>query len=320
MNENYQNVDIDELISLYLDDQATERQQTELKRLMQHDSSIAERMDDLRKQQQLLNALPIEPAPASLADDVRAAMERKLILAEPSEQSQSVLATGHLYARRLMAVAAMFLLPVGLLAFVVFQIVRPAAEGPPDYIVNEDAPVDTPTVRLLPDSEAGAADELAFKGTLILRTEAYMAVSGAIREAIEKQDLLANAFPDRTADVTRFEISASPKQVADLMEALTGTRAQCSDVILQVKGSSADEMIEIINVENDQFKILVHEDNPAMFDRLAARYAAANLKTDPLFVEQPDADGYPEPSIPTLAGTYDNIDKTVQLTIRVERK
>jgi len=318
MNDKYQNIEIDELIRLMIDGQATERQQTELKRLMQHDPSIAERIHDLRKQQRLLNALPVETAPVSLADDVRAAMERKLILAESTEQSQNVLATGHLYARRLMAIAAMFLLPIGLLALVVFQIVRPATEQPPEYFANPGGSVDTSRVRLLPDDPTPAVDALPFKGTLVLQTDDLMAVSGAVREAIEKQNLLTNAFPDRTVDVSRFEITASPRQVADLVDALSGIRPQCSQVTLHVNGDASDETIEIVNIENEQLKILVYEDNRAMFDRLAARYAAANRRTDPLF-EATNPGGYPDLPIPTLTGNYDTAERSVLLTIQVER-
>lgn len=321
MNDKYQNIEIDELISLYLDEQATERQQTELKRLMQHDLSITKRLEELQRQKQLLNALPIEAAPASLADDVRGAMERKLILAEPSGQSQSVLATGHLYARRLMAIAAMFLLPIGLLALVVFQIMKPPVESPPEYVVNSDILEETPEV-ILPTGEGagivGTDDELPFKGTLVLQTGEFMAVDKAVRDAIEKQDLLANVFPGRTADVSRFEMTASPKQVADLVDALAGIRPQCTAVKLEVQSRSTDEVIEIENVDNEQLKILVYEDNPGMFDRLAECYADANADIDPLF-EEVQPDGYPEPSIPTLAGNYETDDRTVQLTIQVER-
>ena len=102
-----------------------------------------------------------------------------------------------------------------------------------------------------------------------MRTDNYMAVSGAIHDAIENQALLSHAFPTRTADTTRFEITASPKQITDLMDALAAVRPQCSDVILQVRSDLADGAVEIPDIENEQLKLLVYEDNPGMFSRLA---------------------------------------------------
>lgn len=320
MNEEYQKIDTDEAISLYIDGEATERQVTELKRLMLHDSSIGERINAIRRQKQVLQALPIEAAPASLAEDVRAAMARKLVSADSPVRSQTVMANSRLFARRLMAVAAMFLLPLGVLALVVFQIMKPAVEGPADYVANRDFMGDNPTVTAPSAEETGMPGQLPFKGTLILRTDEYMTVGGSIREAIEKQGLLGQAFPDRTADVTRFRITASPKQVAELVDALAAVRPQCRQVLLRVRGDDfEDESIDIPNIENEQLKILVYEDSPAMFARLASRYALANRNVDPLFEKEHELDGYPEPSIPTLAGSYDTANRTVQLTIQIER-
>lgn len=319
MSEKHQNIDIDELISLTIDGEASERQQTQLKRLMRHDPSIAERMEALRRQQQILNTLPVESAPASMADDIRAALERKLILAD-SGRSQSVLASGHLVARRLMTAAAMILLPLGLLALVVFQIMKPPADGPADYTSTRPIATNTDRPPAPGAEQTGDISKLPFKGTLVFRTDAAVTASGIIKEVIEKQGLLGQTFPARTADVMRFEITASPKQVAELVDALAAVRPQCEAVVLQVQSSeTGGDFIEIPDIESKQLKMLVYEDSPSMFARLATRYAAANRRDNPLFEENLPPDGYPEPSIPTLAGTYDAANRTVELTIQVER-
>lgn len=322
MNEN-QKIETDELVSLYLDGEASVRQQTELKRLMQHDPSIQERMDALRRQQQMLNALPVETAPTSLLEDIRSAMERNLILEDVSSQSQTtILATSHLFVRRLMTAAAMFLLPLGLLALVVFQIMKPPAAGPSDYVPIQDIIANAETAANPSADQTGIFGELPFKGTLVFQTDQYMTVSGLVKETIEKQGLLEQTFPDRTADVTRFQITASPKQVAELVDSLVAIRPQCEKVTLQVLSDNpANEMIEIPEVQTKQLKMLVYEDSPDMFTRLASRYASANQKVKFLLDEKPEleADGYPELSIPTLAGNYDPMNRTVQLTIQIER-
>jgi len=71
--------------------------------------------------------------------------------------------------------------------------------------------------------------------------------------------------------------------------------------------------------------MLVYEDSPDLLNRLASRYASANQKDSTAFAksqEQPplEADGYPQPSIPTLAGNYDSLNQTVRLIIHIERR
>ena len=79
---------------------------------------------------QLLNALPVETAPDSLHEDIRSAIERKLILNGTAEPSPSLITTSHFFIRRLTAAAAMILLPLGVLGVVVFQIMKPPSGGP----------------------------------------------------------------------------------------------------------------------------------------------------------------------------------------------
>ena len=323
MNEEHE-IETDELISLYLDGEASVRQRTELKRLMQHDPSIAERMESLRRQQQILNALPIEAAPDSLHADIRSAIERKLILNDVSEPSQSILATSHLFVRRLATAAAMILLPLGVLGLVVFQIMRPPSGGPIDYEPTNQiiAETDTATNPILTPTEIFT--QLPFDGVLVLKTGHYVAVSRAIEEAILDQGLLSRTFPQRTANTMSFDITASPKMVAELIDSLAAVRPQCESVMLEVVSGSDEQIFEIAEPQTKQLNALVYEDSQEMLQRLATRYASANQKSDTAYAkntEQPDlgADGYPQPSIPELASKDGLNNKTVRLTIRIKR-
>ena len=323
MNEEHK-IETDELISLYLDGEASVRQQTELKRLMQHDSSIVERMEILRRQQQILNTLPVETAPDSLHDEIRSAIERKLILNDVSEPSQSVLATGHLFVRRLATAAAMILLPLGILGLVVFQIMKPPSVEPVEYISTNRMITETDTIVNPSLASTETSTPLPFEGVLVLKTDQYMTVSGAIEKAILDQGLLSRTFPERMADMMSFDMTASPKAVAMLFESLTEVRPQCEEVILQIAGGSNQSVTEILDPQTKQFKMLVYEDGPEMLQRLATRYASANKKSDTLYAENTEqsefgGDGYPQPSIPELA-SKDSANKTVRLTIQIKRK
>ncbi len=320
MSDKHQKFDTDELISLYLDGQASERQKTELKRLIQHDPALAERIKAIHRQKKVLNALPVETAPASLLEDVRSAMERNLILENPAAQPHSRLAGSHLAVKRLLAAAAMVLVPMGVLALVVFHIIKPPADGPGPYIRTDERIAEAPAA--VPAETDAVVESMPFKGVLVLRTDQYMTVSGRVKEAIEAQQLLGQAFPQRTADVTRFQVTASPKDVAELVDALAPVRAECRAVLLQVPGSeAAQEPVEIADIQDDQLRMLLYEDSREIFNRRVMRYAAANQQLDPLFEDRPalQPDGYPQPSIPTLAGSYELVDRTVELTIQIER-
>ena len=61
-------IDVDDLMALYLDGEASQRQQTELKRMMLNDPSIAQKLKDLKRQRKLLRAMPIpDPCTSSPA-------------------------------------------------------------------------------------------------------------------------------------------------------------------------------------------------------------------------------------------------------------
>ncbi|MBC8379616.1 MAG: hypothetical protein H8E62_10620 [Planctomycetes bacterium] len=318
-------IDADELISLYLDGQATQRQKTELKRLMVHDAALLDRLKAMKRQTAVLNALPVETAPAGLLDEIRSEMERKMILDNFADNTKISAATTHLFARRLLTSAAMLLLPLGLLALVVFQIVKRPSAGLVDYqpidsFVTQVEPLASPEL-----ASIGFFSELPFNGVLVLKTDNYSSVNTMVKQAIDQLGLLAQAFPERTVTVTRFHITAPPKQVADLMNSLAAVRPQCQAVALQIPGPEVGAMTEIVDPQAKQIAALLFEDSPQLYERLATRYAAANQKADSVFAKNdegaPELDetGYPTPSIPTLAGNYDLQNKTVQLTIQVER-
>ena len=87
MNENHKN-EIEELLSDLVDEQAGDRQKTEFKRLVAHDSGLIDQLAAMQRQRDILNALPVESAPDSLADDITAMLERKLILGDTPPQKK----------------------------------------------------------------------------------------------------------------------------------------------------------------------------------------------------------------------------------------
>jgi anti-sigma factor RsiW len=115
---------IDELLNGFVDGEISERQATEVKRLMLHDPAIAARVARMQKQRQLLAALPAESAPADMASSVRAVLERRTLLDAASGGRHQVLGSVHLMGRKFAAVAAMLVL-LGGLGYLVYRVIGP---------------------------------------------------------------------------------------------------------------------------------------------------------------------------------------------------
>lgn len=324
MNNKY-NPETEELINAYVDGTASQRQQTELKRLMLHDPALNQRVRLTDKQVKLLNTLPVESAPAGLADEVRAALERQLILQSCTEHQQNP-SSGRV--RRILSAAAMLLLPVGLLAAVVFEIVKPPVTDSIRYVSTDQviAQGDAPSAD---SKEAVFAETMPFDGVLTFKTHQFMTVSNYVEKRIFDQGLMELTIPTRTADTVTYQVTAAPEQVTALVDALQDTWTRGS-VTLSVPVSTDEEAIEIANVKLDQVKSLAVESSASMFSRLAARYASANQKSETFYAsgdadEELGPDGLPSVSRPIMTGRYnpavsDSGDHpTVRLTIVIQR-
>lgn len=317
------NQDIEELMNAYLDGEASQRQQTELKRMMLHDPSMNERIKSLEAQKRLLNALPVETAPAGLADEVRAALERRLIL-ENFAAPQHNASVGR--ARRSLTAAAMLLLPLGLLGVLVYQIMKPPSETAP-YI---------PTDRVIADGQADPASaenqlagELPFDGVLTFQTHQYMSVCAFVEKMIFDQGLLEVTMPARTADASSYQLKTSPEKVIALVDALQDTWGRSTTVALTVPVNTDAGSIDIPNVKIEQVKTLAVENSSSMFSRLAARYASANKNSETFYAkEDPEnqlgPNGFPPLNQPIMTGRYTpapagQSDTAIQLKIVIQR-
>ncbi len=332
MNENHR-IEIEELLNDLVDDQATERQETEFKRLAKHDPAVVDQLEAMRRQKQLLNALPIESAPASLAEEVTSALERKLILGDFSGVEQTIAGTSHLYIRRILTTAAMLLLPLGLLSFVVIEILKPPSViGPAVYVSTDKtlAQEDQDNLAAVPP----ALDrELPFNGILTFRTDRQMAISSYVEKMVFAQGLINFTVPNRTADTATYQITAPPEKIAKLIDSVGNVWPHCRAVTLSIADSSGNDAIEIPQVQAEQIVVLAAESNGKMLDHLASQYARANQGKDTLFAREDASgpqdigpDGYPQLAMPILTGNDDSAPRiidpsqpTVRLRIRIER-
>ena len=307
MNENHR-IEIDELLNDLVDDQATQRQETEFKRLAKHDSAIVDRLEAMRRQKRILNALPIESAPASLAEEVSSVLERKLILGDFSGDEQTIAGASHLFLRRIMTTAAMLLLPLGLLSFVVYEIMRPASVGPAIY-VSTDQTLAQEDLNNSAASTSSLDRELPFNGILTFSTDRQTAVSNYVEKTVFDESLINYTVPNRTADATIYQISAPPDKIKGLIESLEKIWPLCQAVTLNVVDRSGNKAIEISQVQSEQVVALALEKDRKMIDHLAGQYALANENEKTLYAQNEsselrdiDLDASPRLAMPILTG------------------
>jgi len=267
-------IELDELLSGCLDDQLTQRQQTELKRLLAHQPEIARQLEALRRQRELLGALPVEAAPKGLADEVKARLERKMILGDAAVAG-AVRSRGALVRRRFTAAAAMLLLPLALLAGVVYRILTPPQTAP-----------NLPTAKSILDSDASpavvapaptAVAALPFDGELILWTERPMLVAQSIEKQIFLKGLEHQTIPNRTAEVMTFQMACPAEAVAELMEAMAPVWPQLSDARLALRDADSPEQTLVIeHILPTQIQTLARQTAKMPMLAAARQYAATN--------------------------------------------
>ncbi len=222
--------ELEELLSAYIDDELSERQRTEIKRLIEHDEKIAEELRYLEKQKQLLAALPVASAPRDVLGGVKAAMERKGTSDDASRVKARAVGSRRIYARRLLTTAAMILLPVGVLAWVVWTIIMPlsVSNSPNELVVDRGATgQDVPTVAI----------SFPLSTSLHLTTPQVISMGNFINKAIYKHNLVNFMSTIGSEDASKtYSITASRDSIVGLLTDLAGVWDKCESTTLTVHG------------------------------------------------------------------------------------
>lgn len=222
---------LEELLGAYIDDELSERQRTQVKRLIEHDEKIAEELRYLEKQKQLLAALPVASAPRDVLGGVKAAMERKHTSDDAGRVKARAVGSRRIYARRLLTTAAMILLPVGVLAWVVWTIIMPLSApngGPSDYVADGGDPgQDVRTVAI----------SFPLSTSLHLTTTQVISMGNFINKAIYKHNLVNFMSTIGTEDASKtYTITASRDSIVGLLTDMAGVWDKCESTTLTVHG------------------------------------------------------------------------------------
>jgi hypothetical protein len=271
--------DIEELLSCYVDGELSDRGRTEVKRLIQHDESVAAKLLRMEKQKQLLNSLPIASAPAGLVEDIKGRLAKRPISERFGLDADESAGARHLLYRRVLTAAAMFML-VGVLAVVVFNIIMPGPAWREEVAINGAGSPEagTESKEAVVDSGGGveAVDSYPFRATLELATYDLITVNGFIAKAIYNNNLVDSTIPKRQAIQSDYHITCTTGQIVGLLDELEAVWDGCERICLTMYGETVSSDIVIDDVTSAQAIAVFAQDKPEERVELAKNFADFN--------------------------------------------
>ncbi len=214
-----ENPNIEELLNSFIDGELTEREQTEVKRLISHDAQVAQRLRELQNSKMLVSSLPRAEAPAQILDKVKASLETGTLSGERAwseERSDRRVGVRHLMFRKVLAAAAMLGL-VAILSGVIYTIVAPESDYKP------------------------AVPPVAFDGRLELKTNTLSTVNAFISKAIEDNELSDSVSLKTRRGKSVYSITCSREDLNVLLADLTNIWEKCDSTTLFVDTKTQGE-------------------------------------------------------------------------------
>ncbi len=255
------NPNIDELLCSYVDGELPPRQQTEIQRLAARDPEVGRRLRQLQNSKALISGLPRAEAPAELLERIKLAVERKTLLEEQPTSSVSSAGVMYLLARRLVAAAAMIAL-LGVLGFVVYQILAPVPAGNgPGFVANAPERV--------PDS--------GFSGQLEIRTAALAQAEAVLKRAIDENGLSRFVESNSATEASSYRFVGSREAATRLIASLQSVWHNFDGVAFHVVGDDTDAAPVVVEaVTAEQAVSIVAEETTAATLESARNCAAMN--------------------------------------------
>ncbi len=270
---------IDELLNGYVDGELSERKYTELKRMMHHDSELAAKYSDLKKQKQLLNSMPVEKAPQGLLDEVISSLERKLILNEYSAASVESEGIKHLMFRRVLTAAVIMVL-FGTLGGLIYNITSPAQIPNTKKIVSgRDEHGPEPDTVLIPlvEKPVIVAETPVFRASLNLKTEHAITMNSFIKKLVFTHNL--NDFvdpPENEGTSSTIRFACGIDSIVDLLADLQVEWNNCKQADLSIYDHALAKEIVIENISPRQLMNVFTEDKFYTRMQIAKDYADFN--------------------------------------------
>jgi hypothetical protein len=252
---------LDELLNGYIDGELDPRQKTEVKRLIAHDSNIADRLEELRQCQQLLASMPSEQAPPTLLHDVQVSIERRSLLGIDSAQIKHKKGVREMFLRKVLTVAAMFIL-LGALGYVVYDII-----GPVDSVDNN-------LLVFTPDEPKTFVAGEKLNARLQLKTKSTLGAQAVINRALASASLTNFSIIDDNKTV--YSLTCSREQFAALVSDIENLWPTLESARLSL--SSGAEKLTINAVKPEQITRIAMQADSAQSMQVADAIAAANIQ------------------------------------------
>jgi len=298
-------MNIDELLTSFLDGEATERERIEVQRLLTNDAQVAKRMRELEKCRMLVGSLPYAEAPAEIMKGIKTSLGKSPVKAPEAVVFEQRRGARHLLIRQVLSVAAMVVL-VAVLAVVIYTILVPEVSSKQPIVADnlklpakkieirsegtvqpEVTKADLPSRSASaeqgkPISPAGGQVEAAkevlvgFSGRLQLKTKALIAVDASISRAIEDSGLVQYSVSGRDGKERVYTVAGSRETVNLLLGDLDGIWGKFDSATLAVEAGEAGERVVVDNVKTGQIAEILKQENSEARIKVAKDIASFN--------------------------------------------
>jgi hypothetical protein len=274
------NLDIDELLNGFIDGELTQRQLSEVNRLVAHDTDIAKRLQELKKCKLLLGSVPCAEAPADMLEDIKLSLERRTLLGHSADR-EKLEGARHLLYRKMLSAAAMLTLVAALVGVVVYILVGTGNAG--KQFADED--LFKPAAKVKQAKPAGAektapqavADAaVGFTGRLELKTNAPVAVNAVIVRAIAENSFLEYGNQDAQIADGVYVLNCSRRELSSLLADLENIWTKFDSTALFIETGRTENQVTVKPVTTQQIIEIASQNNLSGQLALAKDFAALN--------------------------------------------
>ncbi|MHC4638267.1 MAG: anti-sigma factor family protein [Planctomycetota bacterium] len=258
---------IKELLNAYLDGELSQRQQIEVRRMIDHDPAVAQQFNQFRKVKMLVTSLPRAEAPEGMVEDIKIALQRKQVV--QTEPAARIVGNRQLIFRKILSSAAMIAL-LAVLAVVIISILAPGPDTVTiPYVDNSAQP--KPTANLTARTPATAG----FYGTIEFKTADFAAVNSVINNTLKEKGLVKNL---KVTDVNQgiYEISCSQDEMKQLLSDLENIWQRSDATTLLVNTGDFAKNIVIKSATPGQVATIIEQDNYSDLNRTAHEFVLLN--------------------------------------------
>jgi len=274
------NLNIDELLNGFIDGELTQRQLSEVNRLVAHDPDIAKRLQELKKCKLLLGSMPCAESPADMLEDIKLALERRVLLGHFAGRER-LNGARHLLYRKMLSAAAMLTLVAALLG-VVFYIIAGTGNAEKQF-ADEDLFKPIAKVELAKPAAAKKAAPQAiadaaggFTGRLELKTNAPVAVNAVIVRAIAENSFLEYGSPDAQIADGIYVLNCSRRELSSILADLENIWTKFDSTALFIETGQTENQVAVKPVTAQQIIEIASQNNLSGQIALAKDFAALN--------------------------------------------